>query len=409
MVRPIASVLAVLTLTALAGCSVAEPGVAVRVPGGPPPGAVDVDLLGTGNFPTQPAPPMGAAGTPAEGALVEARRLADDVVGPWEVDPALLEPSPLRAVVVKDAAGVGLLEPPPVATAVAAHNFINGFASDRENPTQTRLMNAVLHFADPRSAADAAADMAAREAANQQPGSLKMPIPGHSDALASASSDAVDGNASQATVYSYTAHGPYVLCQIATAPDVDVATSLISGTLDLQGTRIDQFSPTDPTKFASLPVDPSGLLAHTMSTPTWPETTQTAPANPKVGLYGAQAALHFQDDPLAAGAAFSAAGMQVMSYNHIIVYKTRDPAAAAQLAIDLSDAIVKSQPSAQQINNVDFMPTSRCVQSPSADGSAELRYYCFAPINGYTIEVHAADATGARQQTAAQYKMLLGL
>jgi hypothetical protein len=407
--KPIASLLAVLALTAVSGCSVADPGQAVRVPGAPPPGAVDVDLLGTGNFPTQPAPPMGAAGSQGEGALIEARRLADAVVGPWEVEPSLLEPALLRAVVLKDPAGVGLIEPAPVANAVAAHDFIDGFGSNRQSPAQARLMNAVLRFAGTRAASEAAAEMAGRAAAMQQPGGRTVPIAGHPDALTTTSTDAAGPNASQATVYSFTAHGPYVLCQIATAPNVDISGTLVAGTLDLQGPRIDQFIPTDPAKFASLPVDPTGLLAHTMSAPTWPETPQTAPTNPKIGVYGAAGALHFQDDPLAVAAPFAAAGVQVMSYNHVTVYQTRNAAAARQLAIDLADSVVQSQqPSAQQINNVDFMPTSRCVQSPRPD-SAALRYDCFAPVNCYTIEVHAADATEARQQTAAQYKMLLGL
>jgi len=73
----------------VAGCSTVEHGNAVRASGGPPPGTVDVTLLDPGNYPTKPLAPMGAAGTPATGALLDAQRMADFVVGPWEVDPAL--------------------------------------------------------------------------------------------------------------------------------------------------------------------------------------------------------------------------------------------------------------------------------------------------------------------------------
>ena len=131
-------------LAAAVGCSLAVPGAPVKPPGGPSPGTVDTNLLGSGNFPTAPAPPLGAAGSAPAGALIDARRMADNVVGPWEVDPSLVTPSPVRAIVLRDAGAVGLVEPAGVAAAAHAHNFINGFASDRQGQAPLRLMNAAL-------------------------------------------------------------------------------------------------------------------------------------------------------------------------------------------------------------------------------------------------------------------------
>ncbi|HUO41205.1 MAG TPA: hypothetical protein VMU34_26710 [Mycobacterium sp.] len=395
-------------LASAVGCSVAEPGTAVKAPGGPPPGTVDVSLLGSGNLPTKPAPPLGAAGSPAAGALIDARRMADDVVGPWDVDPALVIPSPLRAVIVKDAAAIGLIEPTGVAPAAQGHNFINGFASDRQDQDQDRLMNAVLRFADPSSAAGAAADMAKAVTTGQPNPARPVPIPGHPDASATTYSyNSYGGDERPITVLSYTAHGAYVLCQTAQADDIDTAAALIGKTLDTQGPLIDQFVPTDPAKFAELPADPTGLLAHTMPTPTYPEGEDAFPPNPKVGLYGPHAALHLQDDPLAVAAAFTTAGVALMSYNQTVVYQTRDSAAAARLAVDLANSAVTAQPSTKPVEGVDFMPTSRCVQSDRPEGNGQSDYYCYAPVQTFTIQTHAADATGARQQAAAQYKMLL--
>jgi hypothetical protein len=67
----------------------------------------------------------------------------------------------------------------------------------------------------------------------------------------------------------------------------------------------------------------------------------------------------------------------------------------------------QQQPSAVPVCGVDFMPTSRCVESERPGGNGKTQYSCYAPVDAFTIEVHAADATGARQETAAQYKMLL--
>lgn len=399
----------VLAAAAAAGCSLSVAGAPVKAHGGPPPGAVDISQLDSGNYPTDPSPHLGTAGAPLEGALIEARRMANNVVGPWEVDPSLTTPSPLRAMVLKNAAAVGLIEPAPVAVAVQAHNFINGFSSDRQGQSQQRLMNAVLRFADPFAAAAAAADMAGN-AASVQPSDTqpvaKVAIPAHPDALAS--TDSHDGSIQYiATVLSFTAHGPYVLCQTAQAGDIDTATALISRTLDIQGPLIDQFAPTDPTKFADLVRDPTGLLARTVRYPTWPEPEGSVPANPKVGVYEPHAALHLQDDPPSAAAALSTAGVQAMSYYQTIVYQARDPADAAQLATDLANSALQLQPSAQPADGVGFMPTSQCLQSDGGESSGhQLRYYCFAPVGTFTIEARAAQLKSAHEQIAAQYKML---
>lgn len=400
--------LAVMTLVATAGCSLSVPGVAVKAPGGPPPGAVDESNLVTGNYPTTPAPPLGAAGSPGDGSLIDARRMANNVVGPWEVDGSLVTPSPLRAMVLKDAATVGLIEPGGVSAAVHAHAFINGFSSDRRGANQQRLMNAVLRFADPPSAAAAAADMAA--AAVNQPDEprpmSKVSIPGHPDALALTDSDSAGQHS--VTVVSYTPHGPYVLSQTVQAATVDTATPLISKTLDLQGPLIDQFTPTDPARFPDLPLDPTGLLARTMRYPTWPEPEGSISANPKVGVYLPHAALHFQDDPPDAEQALSTAGVQAMAYYQTVVYQARDAAAATQLAVDLANLASETEPSAEPSDGVSFMPTSRCVHAERSGGSSQLQYSCYAPAGTFTIEAHSADPMSVHQQIAAQYKMLLG-
>ncbi len=402
--------LVVAILAAAPGCAPGVHGTAVKAPGGPPQGAVDISLLATGNLPTKPGPPLGNAGSAVDGALIEARRMANNVVGPWEVDPELVTPSPLRAMVIKDAAGLALIEPLAVATAATAHHLINGFASDRQSLDQQRLTNAVVRFADPASAAAAAADMAAAARTTQQPNAEPalpaLPVPGHPDARVVAGGD--DQNS--VTVFSYTPHGVYVLCQIAHTTDTDTATALIAKTLDLQGPLIDQFAATDPAKFADLPTDPTGLLARTMSPPKLPEVNDShpaAPTNPKIGVYQPHGALHLQDDPPSAFAAFSDAGVQLMSYNFTAVYQTADPGAARRLASDLANSLLQRHLLAQPFNGVDFMPTSTCVKYPQFDSSTALRYECYAAADTFTIETHATDPLVAHWQLAAQYLMLV--
>ena len=251
--------------------------------------------------------------------------------------------------------------------------------------------------------------MAAAALTTQQPNPAPAPalsVPGHPDARAAAGGD--DPNS--ATVFSYTPHGVYVLCQIAHTTDTDSAVALIAKTLDLQGPLIDQFAPTDPAKFADLATDPTGLLARTMSPPKLPEVNDShpvAPTNPKIGVYQPHGALHLQDDPPSAFAAFSDAGVQLMSYNFTSVYQTADPGAAKRLASDLANSLLQGQLSAQPFNGVDFMPTSTCVQYPQFLSSTALRYECYAAADTFTIETHATDPLMAHWQLAAQYLMLL--
>ncbi|MBV9512578.1 MAG: hypothetical protein JO280_00825 [Mycobacteriaceae bacterium] len=397
-----------LAVLALGGCALTVPGAPVRVPGGPAPGA-DLSLLNPGNFPTQPVPPLGAAGSPAQGALIEARRMADYVTGPWDVDSTLVQPSFLRAGVLKDTAGVALIVPSAVASAAQAHQFINGFSSSRQAGERRALTNAVLRFADPPSAAAAAADMTTAAATGQPGPTLRVPIPGHPEALAV--TYGYRGEATQpqtVTELCYTAHGSYVLTQQARAETADGAAALIAATLDRQGPQIDQFVATDPAHFADLPADPAGLLAHTMPAPTWPAPANSAPTNPKIGLYGPYGALHLQDDPPPVAAALTAAGVTTMSYNQSIIYVARDPAAAGELVDALAEVALSGTTSAQPIDGVNGLPASRCVRSGGTSEETAARYTCYAVVGGFTVQTRAADDTTARQEVAAQYKMLTG-
>ncbi len=393
----------------VAGCANTEPGQAEKQGGGPPSSAVDATLLGSGNFPVTPTPPLGTAGAASTGAQIDARRMADDVVGPWEIDPQMVVPGESRAVVITGAPALGTILPTAVASTVTAHHMLYGFASDRQDPDQWRLMNGVLRFPDPAAAVAAAADLAGAVAGLSPTVNHPVPITGHPDARAATySSNLNTGPDQPVTLYSFTPHGPYVLTQLVYGPDLDEAAAAVGAALDAQVPRIDQFVPTDPAKLPMLAVDPSGLLSHTMSPPAFPDPPSSRLPDAKIGSYLPRAALHFQDEPSGAAPLFAAAGLQEMTYNQTIVYRVKDAAAAKKLVDDLADLTARVEVSAHPANAVDFLPGSRCVQSEidptMTNGSM---FYCFAALNNTVIAVRNADATGARQETAAQYKMLL--
>ncbi|HET6732028.1 DUF7373 family lipoprotein, partial [Mycobacterium sp.] len=145
----------------LSACTTVVNGSAVWAPGEAPPG-VDVALLDTGNYPRTPQPPLGEAGTPEKGVLLEAARMASNVVGPWEIDARLTEGGLPYGIIAAAGDISKILGGEEVAAAMGKHNFVNGFVSTRSSePEQISVVNAVLRFADAQGAAAAAAELAA--------------------------------------------------------------------------------------------------------------------------------------------------------------------------------------------------------------------------------------------------------
>src|SRR4051812_21390819 len=282
------------TAMLLASCSTAINGEAVKAAGGPPPGQIDVALLDVGNYPTKPRP-VGTAGNPELGAIVEGQRMANYVTGPWEVDPTLIRGSANGALVIKNAGAVKFVLPEPLAAPAARHNFITGYYTAREDTDHKELDNAVLRFADPASAADAAKEIGDAAAAEPvvNPPVTPAPIPGHPDTAGLSQTFTESAKKLQWTqVRAFTAHGPFVLVMSAQATDnLDTAVGLIAKALDLQVPLIDQFTPTDSARLAELPVDPTGLLARTLP------ISPTAASVNQLAVYQRRGSLQLQADP----------------------------------------------------------------------------------------------------------------
>jgi hypothetical protein len=405
--------LLVAVVSLVAGCTTSVDGSAVKTAGGPPAGTVDVALLDPGNYSTKPVAPMGVAGNPGKGSLLDAQRMADFVIGPWEVDPTLVTKNPfgfsggamplqsdaLEVVMVPDAAQAGY-----------RHQFLNGYASYREAKGQKKLFNVLLRMADPESASAAAREMA--KATLDKPVELvppvtksAMPIPGHPEANAVSQSffDSAEERVNWNVVDSFAAHGPYVLMQRASVtspslnpPDVAAglaaAAGLVAKTIDLQGPRIDGFTPTDPAQFVNLPRDPSGLLAKALPVP-----KGSANVNNNA-TWGAHAMLHYQDEPLVSAKVFGDAGVDVAVVGVGWVYQARDPAGAGIVADDANRLLASG--GATPVDPVPNLPDSRCFKY--SDGG----FVCVATAGRYEFEESDFQLNDVYQRTAAQYTLL---
>jgi hypothetical protein len=349
-----------------------------------------------GNYPTTPRPPLGTANSASAGSLLDAQRMAGFVIGPWEVDPRLTDSYPVGPMVLQSAAAIWPVIDQTVKAAAERHGFINGFRSARKAEDQTILVNTVLRFPDPATAAAAAAEMHQAKIAMPVSGATRdvVTIPGHSDALASnyPFTPADTKVEWKANMTSLAPHGPFVLMQEVQSTDsLDAGLALTAKTLDLQIPLIDQFTPTAPADFPTLPQDPSGQLARTLPAP-----DKAVVSN---ATYDRRGELHFQSDPVATGQLFDATGVDVVTAGRSTVYRAADAASAAKI-VDLFakqvGAITGAAPSAPVVG----VPGSRCVRVPSVGG------YCVAAVDRYAFEALDTQPGAADQVLAAQYLML---
>lgn len=387
----------------LSACTTVVNGSAVWAPGEAPPG-VDVALLDTGNYPRTPQPPLGEAGTPEKGLLLEAARMASNVVGPWEIDTRLTEAGLPYGIIAQAGNISQILGNREVAAAAGKHNFVNGFISTRRSePEQISLVNAVLRFADPQGAAAAAAEFAAFTAtpeANQGgPPGQPVPVPNHDGTLATTFTRELLKSAGRPmkSVSTFTAYGPYVLALEAGSYDgLDAAMALIVKALDMQKPAIDRFKPTDPAAFPTLPQDPTGVLARTVPLP--PDSLNI---NDNL-VYDQHAALHFQMNPVTSAKLFSDTDMQAFATSKTSLYETRDAAGATRLVEQFGPEAQLG--GAKPADGVPHMPDSRCFEK--AIPPTSVVFFCFASADRYAIEASAPQLPDAHQQVAAQYVML---
>lgn len=304
-------------------CESTVPGRAVDTTESHNAGGVNLALLDHGMYPTTAVPLSFSANGNAVVAL-EGQRMADAVVLPSEVDSALRQPRVFNTGAVENAqalqADIGLTR----ANILAAQGFLAGFSTARDSKgravTDSSMVNLVMRFTDQDAASAAVAALAATTG-NQKPTS----IPRHPDTAAS-SFDMAHG----VIVESFTPQRNYLLYQwTQTSRPIQVAAELVAKTLDLQVPRIERFAPTGPSHLGGSSADPTGLLAHTLPIP-------PGIVSPNTGVYSGRAALHFQADPVDSATAFTAAGVEAVSFRGATVFKSRDAASAAALADQLS-------------------------------------------------------------------------
>ncbi len=350
--------------------------------------------LDAGGYPTAPRPPLGNAGDPNIGAIVEAQRMADHVVGPWEADADLSTPYLSTYYLLDAAPALAQFAPDGVAQQADRHGFVNGFASARQSTDKAVMINAVFRFPDPAAATAAAADMNAAAATQAIRGATPAPatIPGHPEAAASTYPFTPHESGREwAVVRSFAPYGPFVFMQLVQSVDgLDAATALVQKAIDVQGPRIDDFDPAPVDALAEVPLDPTGLLAKTLP-------AANSAAKTKNAVYTRRGAMHFQSNPTGSKTLFTDTGVSTVAMALTNVYEAKSPGLAS-MVVGSFDREVTAQ-GATAAAAVPGLPDSRC----TARGKG---FYCVAAAGRYAVEVNAETLSDAHQQMAAQYILL---
>jgi hypothetical protein len=392
---------------AASGCSSVVAGSPVTGSVAPAPDGVDVLLLDPGGYPTRPLPPFGKAGTPEAGATREGQRIADNVVVPFQVDPVFTDDQDgevFDVAFTDDRFGAGT---------VAPHQFITGFGSYASQLSGSNhafvkhLNNIVLRFATSDDATAAAADIAAagrHDIENNQVPTHPVSIPRYPATAASGTDERpnIDGTPS---VRAVTVDGLYVLVQEASnhAAGLDwaareaAAAELVAATLDLQRPLIEKLAGTPVDQLASLALDPDGLLARTLPRP------RKYPSR-RSGVYRQHGALHFELNPSAAQAAFTAGGMRQVTRALTHVSETSNTDGARRVR----EMFVKvaTADGYKPVSAIRGLPLATCLTR--ANYSDTSTFYCVAVADRYVIEASSYQELDAHRLLSAQYLMLTG-
>ncbi len=364
-----------------------------------PASPADATDLDPANYPTTPRD-LGKAGD--QGIYVEARRMADFVTMPFDVDSKLIDGYSYDALngVIKSANSLRNALRVSVPDE-AANNFVNGFTVQRQSasPHGQYLQNTVLRYRSPADASVAADELASNSTKladlfeEHAPENHRYTIPGRPE------SRGLAWEASDHNLLIYTAHGPYLLIQQTAAESPDAAADLVVRTLDKQIPLIDTFKPTPVDEIPDLPLDPTGLLARTV------EPAPNRRDRLVYGHYGPHGSLAFSDDQAADEKLFSETGVTEIVFNGTDVYHARDTAGAERIVTEWAEVRGRDWDPADAIPGLDGSRCHQLVNKPGTD-DAESTYACLFAVDDYAVDVVAKQKTNLHQMAAAQYLLL---
>ena len=342
-------------------------------------------------YPTTPLEYNRTPSTKASANLLEGRRIASALVVPTLIDPAYTRGGNLSTLPLRGPSAMSVLFVDPVPSVAQRAGMITGFSSARRGATGALLV-AAFEFG---TAAQATAAVPALAAASvdKENDKGKAVVPGYAAAAGQYGKTTSDGPYLQ----SFLAQGRMVLYVYVSGKTQTTAqqATLAAKTFKAQTASFATFKPTAPTALMQLPVDPEGMMAHTI-----PHTGDDLTVVD--GYMTAAGQLHYDTDPVGTKKLFAITGTDAVGGGRATVYRTRNAAGAASIRESFV-ATSQQANSMQPYQLTATAPGTKCLQD-----ALNSKYYCVGTRGRYAFEL-AADSEGdINAVVGAQYQLLAG-
>ncbi|MDT5218405.1 MAG: serine/threonine kinase PknH [Mycobacterium sp.] len=369
--------------------------------------AVDISKLNVGNYGTKPRPLPGPT-TAEQGKFLEAFRLAEGIVDPYEVDHLLdhvygnASPDPATAAATISGTGTPLTQPVLEKYGMISAYIVQGvskriadFVRDKEGDV---LLIMLTSFPNDDAAAKAAAEMDAVDFAvnNENRGAQ---IPGYPQAKAHYRPGSPSVGATMAS-------GRLVASIIARSdanPDVSYLTQQVKKTLDQQTPLMTKLIPGGAISLTSLPLDPDRMLSRLFVPAEQPKVSA------EFGSMGPRAAGLCADSQARKDGLFAQAGVDRCAFStESQLARTKDEAAAKTLLPKLVES-ERAEFIDHDVASPEGLPDVKCFEQKQdivAD-NANARFVCFVSFGRYVGSVISNEEKDAQQRAAAQYAILV--
>ncbi|MFE5287014.1 hypothetical protein ACFRAQ_18805 [Nocardia sp. NPDC056611] len=341
--------------------------------------------------------------------LLESVRMADAVVSPRAVDPALSQVSAIPVPTPTDAVGILAEATRPTLT---AHGMLAGFSiggtdDPSGSPTEgaaTGLRITVLRMHDPMAAIDTAREIDAADAAVNRD-NVTVPFPEYF---------ATHGHwrPRVPTMAVTLAHGPYVVSLYIVDPATDRAAmkALATRALDAELPRLDAFTATAPEALPALSLDPDGMLSRLLPAEPgrWPYPTLFQDEYGLIaGWGGPRRATGVVYGPVVAGQLINRPGEAGLPVQAAAVTDSTRLLRFSD-AVGARHALQRlSEPTATRtvVSAPGGVPEAVCLRD--ADAAPHPEYTCLVLDGRYLASVSGPTEPAVHQMAAAQYAVLV--
>jgi hypothetical protein len=369
--------------------------------------AVDLSKLDVGKYNTKPRTLPGPT-TVDEGKFLEARRIAEGVADPHEVEPIL-----------DHIYGVAIADPKLAATSIAGTNtpltqpvlekygmitayIVQGFSKRLtdflRDKTGDLLVVMLTSFPNADAAAHAADEMDSIDFA-VNPENRGITIPGHPTSKA-------HFRPGSPSLGSTTAMGTFVASVIARSdanPDVSYLTQRVKTALDQMTPLVNKLIPVAGAGLTGLSLDPDHMLSRIFVSGEVPKV------DANFGSTGPRAAAFCEDSEARREGLYTQAGVdRCAGTEEGQLIRTKDEAAAKTYLPKIADS-VRSEFVDHDIAPPDGLPEARCFENKQAiwADNANARFGCFVSFGRYIGSVYSNEEKDVRQRAAAQYAILV--